>query len=139
MEDPIKKDLYDFDILDLGDNKFTSVMFPVKMGFISRKKKDIIRLTYLIHRGNLDIAPISDIFRDVFCGLLQIQDENGIIIHKEFLELEFYSSEIGFDSEDHNILQCEVKFKIIEAKMVSDDFKLDSKKLIRDYKLNKLI
>ncbi len=128
---------YEFDIVDVDNDSFLYHMWPERMKFVTRNKKDRIKLSYIVKVDNLQKSPISTLFGNVFLGLLHIHDDNGSVIHKELLNLEFHSSEMELDGDEY--LTFDVVFKILESELVSEDYKLDRPKLIRNYKLERLI
>lgn len=72
-------------------------------------------------------------------ALPHFPDKKGCILQKEFLSLDFESSELNFDSIDPSILEYNVTFNILSAELKDNKFNFNKKQIIREYKLNKLI
>jgi hypothetical protein len=139
VRDFVRKNLYEFEIVDLKNDVSTPNLFPSMVKFVTRKKKDLLKLTYFTPESHVINTPLSSFFKDVFCGLLQLHDENGLVFHKELIQLDFYSSEMEFDIDKRDVLTWDVSFKVTNIELVDENYKLDRVNLIRNYKLNKLL
>jgi hypothetical protein len=141
IKELVYNNLYEIFLVDVNssdylDNEF---IYPNRLSFISEKENDLIRLNYTINVKSLNKENFSNWFKEVKFALLNVHDKKGCILQKEFLSLDFESSELNFDSIDPSILEYNVTFNILSAELKDNKFNFNKKQIIREYKLNKLI
>jgi len=137
----VYNNLYEIFLVDINSNDYldNECIYPNRISFISKKENDLIRLNYSINTKSLNKKNFSNWFKEVKFALLNVHDKEGCILQKEFLSLDFESSELKFDSIDTGILEYNVTFNILSAELKDNKFNFNKKQIIRDYKLNKLI
>jgi len=136
---PIKENAYDFTAISLKDDEMIRLLFPDRVRLSSNKDGDFISLRYSVTDRYLDKCSIMDIFKEVVIGVFTVYNEDGEVLHKEVMSVEFNSFDMDFYGDGKDLVYFNTSFRILSTELIDKDCELDRFKLIRDHKLSSII